>query len=98
MDREVSISVNQLSKKYNNNDFLALNNLSVDVYSGEIFGFLGPNGAGKTTFFSILCGLFSPSKGSVNIFEFDLNSDLESIKKNNRSCSSRYCSLSFSFR
>jgi ABC-2 type transport system ATP-binding protein len=81
MDREISISVKQLSKKYTNSNSLALNNLSVDVYNGEIFGFLGPNGAGKTTFFSILCGLFPQTNGAVNVLGYDLKSELESVKK-----------------
>jgi ABC-2 type transport system ATP-binding protein len=81
MDREISISVKQLSKKYTNSNSLALNNLSVDLFNGEIFGFLGPNGAGKTTFFSILCGLFPPTNGTVNVLGFDLKSELESVKK-----------------
>jgi ABC-2 type transport system ATP-binding protein len=51
---------------------VANNNLSFDVYNGEIFGFLGANGAGKTTAMRILCGLSSPSSGEINVAGFDV--------------------------
>lgn len=47
---------------------LAVNNLSLDVQQGEIFGFLGPNGAGKTTTIRMALGLIAPTSGSVEIF------------------------------
>lgn len=81
MNKEISISVNSLTKSYPRENKLALNELTVNINKGEVFGFLGPNGAGKTTFFSILCGLFPPSSGTVNICGFDLISQSESIKK-----------------
>ena len=48
-------------------DFQALNDLSVSVSQGEIFGFIGKNGAGKTTFMRIICGLMKPSSGTLEI-------------------------------
>ncbi|MCW5200613.1 ABC transporter ATP-binding protein [Desulfobulbus sp. F4] len=48
-------------------DFTAVNNISLEVEAGEIFGFLGPNGAGKTTTIKILAGLLQPDSGSVRI-------------------------------
>lgn len=48
-------------------DFRALNDLSVSVSQGEIFGFIGKNGAGKTTFMRIICGLMKPSSGTLEI-------------------------------
>ena len=50
------------------NDFKALDNISLNVPSGSIFGFLGPNGAGKTTTIRILLDLFHPKPGTVRIF------------------------------
>ena len=81
MSAENSISIQHLSKSYGSDSKLALSDLSLDVKQGEIFGFLGPNGAGKTTFFSILCGLFPPSSGSVHMFGLNLDSHLDSVKK-----------------
>jgi hypothetical protein len=43
----------------------AVDNLSLEVYEGEIFGFLGPNGAGKTTSINMMCGLLKPDAGQV---------------------------------
>lgn len=54
-----------LYKKFG--DFTAVDNLSLDIYKGEILGFLGPNGAGKTTTISMICGLSPPTAGEVLI-------------------------------
>ncbi|WP_340114315.1 ABC transporter ATP-binding protein [Maribellus mangrovi] len=73
------ITVNNLVKKFGS--FTANDNLSFDVYKGEIFGFLGANGAGKTTAIRILCGLSSPTSGNVNVAGFDIYRQTEKIKK-----------------
>jgi len=52
-----------LTKRYG--DLVAVNDLSLDIYEGEVFGFLGPNGAGKTTSISMMCGLLKPDAGRV---------------------------------
>ena len=52
-----------LTKRYG--DLVAVDNLSLDIYAGEVFGFLGPNGAGKTTSISMMCGLLKPDAGRV---------------------------------
>jgi ABC-2 type transport system ATP-binding protein len=54
-----------LSKHYGS--LLAVNNLTLDIHEGEVFGFLGPNGAGKTTAISMMCGLLKPDAGQVFI-------------------------------
>jgi len=58
------ISISNLSKTYATG-FKALNNVSLEISRGEIFALLGPNGAGKTTLIGIICGLVTPSSGTV---------------------------------
>ena len=77
---ETTVKVNNLVKKFG--DFVANDNLSFEVYAGEIFGFLGANGAGKTTAIKILCGLSKPTSGEVNVSGFNIYKDREKIKKN----------------
>lgn len=74
------ISVHNLVKKFGS--FIANDNLSFEVYAGEIFGFLGANGAGKTTTIRILSGLSKPTSGEVNVAGFDAYNQTEQIKKN----------------
>src|ERR1700730_2016430 len=62
---EVALRTINLTKQYGQR--LAVNNLSLEVRRGEIFGFLGPNGAGKTTTIRMALGLISPTAGSVEI-------------------------------
>ena len=61
----VLLSLSHLNKSFGS--VQAVQDLSLDVYAGEIFGFLGPNGAGKTTTISILCGLLRADSGSVTL-------------------------------
>jgi ABC-type multidrug transport system ATPase subunit len=67
---EVVLSIRNLSKQYGKR--LAVDNLSLDVKRGEIFGFLGPNGAGKTTTIRMMLGLIAPTGGSVDILGKDI--------------------------
>ena len=71
---EIQISINSLSKVYDNG-FKALNNASLKVKQGEILAMLGPNGAGKTSLISIICGIVKPSSGTVTIDNFDIIKD-----------------------
>lgn len=80
LQAEKIIEVKNLVKKFGS--FVANDNLSFDVYKGEIFGFLGANGAGKTTAMKILCGLSKPTSGEVNVAGFDVYKHTEDIKKN----------------
>ena len=59
------ITTEQLTKKYRN--FTAVNNVSLHIRKGSIYGFLGPNGAGKSTTMKMLLGLTEPTKGSFTI-------------------------------
>ena len=58
-----AIEIKNLVKQYKK--VTAVNNISLNVYEGEIFGFLGPNGAGKTTTIKTLLGLIFPTAGEV---------------------------------
>lgn len=80
MKNEVVIKTDKLTKRFG--DFIATNEITFDVYAGEIFGFLGANGAGKTTAMKMLCGLSTPSSGNAAIAGFDIYKQTESIKKN----------------
>jgi len=71
---ENQIVISDLSKVYDNN-FSALKKVSLKVKQGEILAMLGPNGAGKTTLISIICGIVTPSSGTVTIEGFDIIKD-----------------------
>jgi ABC-2 type transport system ATP-binding protein len=79
MTKEVVIKTDKLTKRFG--DFIATNEITFDVYAGEIFGFLGANGAGKTTAMKMLIGLSTPSSGAATIAGFDVYKQTESIKK-----------------
>ncbi len=64
------IELRNLVKKYG--EKAAVNDVSLDVYGGEIFGFLGPNGAGKTTTIKAIVGLLRPTSGTVRVGGFDV--------------------------
>lgn len=80
MNRNIVISTDKLTKRFG--DFVATNEITFEVYEGEIFGFLGANGAGKTTAMRMLCGLSIPSSGKASIAGFDVYKETEKIKAN----------------
>jgi ABC-2 type transport system ATP-binding protein len=73
------IEVKELTKKFK--DFLAVDNISFDVESGEIFAFLGPNGAGKSTTIKMLTTLLEPTKGQILIDGANPNTDQDKVRK-----------------
>lgn len=73
------ISVQHLNKIYEGG-FIALNDVSLEINSGEIFALLGPNGAGKTTLISVICGLVNPTKGRVFADGFDTAIDYRAAR------------------
>ena len=82
---KTALSVENLSKVYlrdkkKNLNINALNNITLEVKQGEIFGLLGPNGAGKTTFLSILAGTVIKTKGKVNVWGFDLDKNPRQVR------------------
>lgn len=73
------IQVKNLSKKFG--DITAVDDITFDVKSGEIFGFLGPNGAGKSTTIKILTTLLSPSEGHVTLNGHDPEKDPDAVRR-----------------
>lgn len=65
------IKLEKLTKLYRG--FRAVDNLNLEIESGQIFGFLGPNGAGKTTTIKMMAGVLKPTSGKVIINNFDLS-------------------------
>lgn len=77
---KIAIETDALTKTFG--DFTAVDEISIKVKKGEIFGFLGANGAGKTTAMKMLTGLLTPTSGKALVSGFDVYSQSESIKKN----------------
>lgn len=73
------IIVENLVKKFE--DVTAVDNLSLQIAKGELFGLLGPNGAGKTTTINVLCGLLKPTSGLVIINGLDVQREAAKVKE-----------------
>lgn len=73
------LQISHLSKSFDS--LKAVDDISLDIKVGEIFGLLGPNGAGKTTVISIIASLLKPDSGKIIIDSLDLDKDLRKIKK-----------------
>jgi ABC-2 type transport system ATP-binding protein len=80
MAKEPVIITQDLCKHFG--DFVAVNNISFEVYRGEIFGFLGANGAGKTTAMKMLTGLLAPTSGKATVAGFDVMTQSDEVKRN----------------
>ena len=74
----MEISIENLTKHYEK--LVALDNVSLKIGSGEVFGLLGPNGAGKSTLLKILVGILRPTSGTIRLGEYDIVSDSEKAK------------------
>ncbi len=72
-----SIHIEQVSKSYG--QVQALDNISLDVLPGELFGLIGPDGAGKTTLFRILTTLLIADKGTATLCGHDVVRDYKQI-------------------
>lgn len=68
-----TLQLEKVTKKYG--EFLAVDNMNLEITGGQIFGLLGPNGAGKTTTFKMIAGLLTPTSGRIVINGFDLALD-----------------------
>jgi ABC-2 type transport system ATP-binding protein len=74
-----AIDISGLNKSFGDNH--AVNNVSLQVEQGEIFGFLGPNGSGKTTTIRLMCGLLVPDSGSGTCLGYDILRESGQIKR-----------------
>jgi len=74
------VSIKGLSKTYNSG-FEALKNINLDIKKGEILALLGPNGAGKTTLISTICGIVSPTSGTVTVDGNDIITDFRKTRQ-----------------
>lgn len=76
---EPAIVVKDLTRRFG--DFTAVDHITFDVGTGEVFGFLGANGAGKTTAIKMLIGLLAPTSGSANVAGLDVATQMEQIRR-----------------
>jgi ABC-2 type transport system ATP-binding protein len=75
----IAVTASELTRVFGS--FVAVDRVSFEVRTGEIFGFLGPNGAGKTTTIKMLTGLLAPSSGQGTVAGFDVATAPEEIKR-----------------
>src|SRR2546427_3028920 len=75
---DIAINVEGLSKSFGGRT--VVQNLSMQVKRGSIYGFLGPNGSGKTTTIRMLCGLLTPDSGEGTCLGYDIRRDADKIK------------------
>jgi ABC-2 type transport system ATP-binding protein len=76
--REIAVCAEHLSKKFG--DFTAVDDVSFEVYTGEVVGYLGPNGSGKTTTMRMLLGLLTPTSGAALVLGHDIAHQAEAIR------------------
>lgn len=74
------VRIENLTKKFR--DFIAVDNVNLNIEEGEIYGLLGPNGAGKSTMINIICGLLTMNSGKVFILDKDIKKECDYVKSN----------------
>ena len=72
------ITTKDLTKRFGK--LVAVDNLTMQVEAGELFGFLGPNGAGKTTTINMLTGLIRPTSGTATVGGYNVRTDASQVK------------------
>ena len=76
---DYSIQAKGLTKKFGS--LVAVNEVDLEVPTGQIYGFLGPNGSGKSTTIRMLCGLLTPTSGSATVLGMDTRTEAEALKQ-----------------
>ena len=80
-EKNIIISIDNLSKYYNDGKIKAVDGISFDVKKGELFAFLGVNGAGKSTTINVLCTLLRKTGGDVKVCGFDVEKEADKVKE-----------------
>lgn len=75
---DIAVETHQLTRHFGS--FIAVNQVSLQIRKGSIYGFLGPNGSGKSTTIRMLCGILQPTAGSGQVLGLDIAKDSEAIK------------------
>lgn len=75
---EIVVETHQLTRRFGS--FVAVNQVSLQIRKGSIYGFLGPNGSGKSTTIRMLCGILQPTAGGGQVLGLDIAKDSEAIK------------------
>lgn len=78
MNGSTTVCAEALTRKFG--DFVAVDAVSFEIHSGEIWGFLGPNGSGKSTTMRMLCGVLEPTSGRAQVLGYDVARDPEAVK------------------
>jgi ABC-2 type transport system ATP-binding protein len=73
-----AVAAVELTKRFG--ERVAVDRLSLEVQTGEVFAFLGPNGSGKTTTIRMLCGIITPTSGTGSVLGYDVTRESEAIK------------------
>ena len=81
MATDILLQTTNLSKRYKSSSVAALDNLTLQVATGEVYGFLGANGAGKSTTIRTLLGFLNPTSGSASICGLDIVKDTVAVKQ-----------------
>ncbi|MCB0430107.1 MAG: ABC transporter ATP-binding protein [Flavobacteriales bacterium] len=76
-----AVTLNKLKKTYEEGQVLAVNEVSLDIPAGQLFGLIGPDGAGKTSIFRMLTTLLLPDSGTATVNGLDVVKDYEQIRK-----------------
>lgn len=77
-ESDIAVTAKDIERRFG--DFVAVDHVSFEVKTGEIFGFLGPNGSGKSTTIRILTGILAPSSGGGTVAGYDIATEAEKIK------------------
>ena len=79
MSSSYAVELKGVTKRYN--EIVAVNNINLSIYSGEIFALLGPNGSGKSTTLKMLLGLVQPTAGEISVLGLDVKKDPVAVKR-----------------